>query len=252
MTAAALRRASHQVMIGELPLGGGAPIAIQAEVTASADALGEIETLAAAECSLVRVAVSSADGAGALPSIVAGSPLPVIADAGFQRWRLLSALDTSCAAVRVNPGDIEEFAETAGHLVTAGIPVHIGITARALDWRLLAEYGRATPEALVEAAVQTCALFEAYGFGDLTLSMQHADPLVMASAYRQLARRVDYPLHLEVAGDATTAARRRQLRLVFGFLLKEGIGDSVRVALSGSPVEEVQAAKRILAELHVT
>ncbi|SDY08641.1 (E)-4-hydroxy-3-methylbut-2-enyl-diphosphate synthase [Amycolatopsis xylanica] len=249
---AALRRASRQVMVGGLPVGGGAPVAVQAKVISSAEALGQIETLADAGCALVRVAVSSADGAGALPSIVAGSPLPVVADAGFQRWRLLSALDASCAAVRVNPGDIEEFAETVEGLVTAGIPVHVGVTARALDWRLVAEYGRATPEALAEAAAQTCALFEAHDFRDLTVSVHHTDPLVMASAYRQLARRVDYPLHLEVAGDATTAARRRQLRLVFGFLLKEGIGDSVRVSLSGSPVEEVRAAQRILAELHVT
>src|SRR6266496_2881268 len=172
--ALAPRRKSRQVMVGSVPVGGGAPVSVQSmttTVTANIDAtLQQIAELTAAGCQIVRVAVPSADDAAALPIIARKSQIPVIADIHFQPRYVFAAIDAGCAAVRVNPGNIKAFddkvAEIAKAASAAQIPIRIGVNAGSLDPRLLAKHGKATPEALVESALWECSLFEEHGYTD--------------------------------------------------------------------------------------
>jgi (E)-4-hydroxy-3-methylbut-2-enyl-diphosphate synthase len=253
----ARRRQSRQVMVGQVPVGGGAPVSVQSmttTVTANVDAtLQQIAELTAAGCQIVRVAVPSQDDADALATITKKSPIPVIADIHFQPRYVFAAIDAGCAAVRVNPGNIRKFddrvAEIARAAGDAGTPIRIGVNAGSLDARLLAKYGRATPEALVESALWECSLFEEHGFTDLKLSVKHHDPVVMIAAYRQLAERCDYPLHLGVTEAGPRFQGTIKSAVAFGVLLAGGVGDTIRVSLSAPPVEEVKVGLSILESL---
>src|SRR6266480_715878 len=255
--ALAPRRKSRQVMVGSVPVGGGAPVSVQSmttTVTADVDAtLQQIAELTAAGCQIVRVAVPSTDDAAALPVIARKSQIPVIADIHFQPKYVFAAIDAGCAAVRVNPGNIKRFddkvAEIARAAAGAGVSIRIGVNAGSLDPRLLAKYGRATAEALVDSALWECSLFEEHGFGDLKISVKHNDPVVMIRAYRQLAQRCDYPLHLGVTEAGPAFQGTVKSAVAFGALLAEGIGDTIRVSLSAPPVEEVKVGTAILEAL---
>jgi (E)-4-hydroxy-3-methylbut-2-enyl-diphosphate synthase len=244
-------------MVGSVPVGGGAPVSVQSMTTtptADVDAtLRQIAELNAAGCQIVRVAVPSQDDADALPAITRKSPLPVVADIHFQPKYVFAAIDAGCAAVRVNPGNIRQFddkvREIAVRASAAGTPIRIGVNAGSLDHRLLAKYGRATPEALVESALWECSLFEEHGFGDIKLSVKHHDPVTMVQAYRLLAARCDYPLHLGVTEAGPTFQGTVKSSVAFGVLLAEGIGDTIRVSLSAPPVEEVKVGTAILESL---
>jgi len=251
------RRASRQLMVGSVPVGGGAPVSVQSmttTLTADVNAtLQQIAELTAAGCQIVRVAVPSQDDADALPAIAKKSQIPVIADIHFQPKYVFAAIDAGCAAVRVNPGNIKQFddkvAEIARAASSAGIPIRIGVNAGSLDKRLLAKYGKATPEALVESALWECSLFEEHGFRDIKISVKHHDPVVMIHAYRQLAAACDYPLHLGVTEAGPTFQGTVKSAVAFGALLAEGIGDTIRVSLSAPPVEEVKVGISILESL---
>jgi (E)-4-hydroxy-3-methylbut-2-enyl-diphosphate synthase len=251
------RRTSRQVMVGAVPVGGGAPVSVQSmttTVTADVDStLQQIAELTAAGCQIVRVAVPSQDDADALATIAAKSPIPVIADIHFQPRYVFAAIDAGCAAVRVNPGNIKKFddrvADIARAARDAGVSVRIGVNAGSLDARLLEKYGRATPEALVESVLWECSLFEEHGFTDLKLSVKHHDPVVVIAAYRQLAARCDYPLHLGVTEAGPRFQGTVKSAVAFGVLLEEGIGDTIRVSLSAPPVEEVKVGLSILESL---
>src|SRR6059058_374307 len=257
----ASRRKSRQIMVGKgkhaVPVGGGAPISVQSmttTLTADVNAtLQQIAELTASGCQIVRVAVPSQDDADALPQIARKSQIPVIADIHFQPKYVFAAIDAGCACVRVNPGNIRRFDDKVGEIARAagdaGVPIRIGVNAGSLDPRLLAKYGRATPEALVESALWECSLFEEHGFRDIKISVKHHDPVVMVAAYRELAARCDYPLHLGVTEAGPTFQGTVKSAVAFGALLAEGIGDTIRVSLSAPPVEEVKVGIAILESL---
>jgi (E)-4-hydroxy-3-methylbut-2-enyl-diphosphate synthase len=255
--ALAKRRTSRQVRVGTIAVGGGAPVSVQSmttTLTADVNAtLQQIAELTAAGCQIVRVAVPSQDDVEALPAIARKSQIPVIADIHFQPRYVFAAIDAGCAAVRVNPGNIKKFddkvKEIAKAAVGAGVPIRIGVNAGSLDPRLLAKYGKATPEALVESALWEASLFEEHGFGDIKISVKHHDPVVMIAAYRLLARRCDYPLHLGVTEAGPAFQGTVKSSVAFGALLAEGIGDTIRVSLSAPPVEEVKVGTQILESL---
>ncbi|MGZ4617673.1 MAG: flavodoxin-dependent (E)-4-hydroxy-3-methylbut-2-enyl-diphosphate synthase [Frankiaceae bacterium] len=251
------RRRSRQIMVGSLPVGGGAPVSVQSMTTTkTADVnatLQQIAELTAAGCQIVRVAVPDTDDADALAAIAGKSPIPVIADIHFQPRYVFAAIDAGCAAVRVNPGNIKKFddrvSEIAEAAASAGVPIRIGVNAGSLDKRLLAKHGKATPEALVESALWECSLFEEHGFRDLKISVKHHDPVVMVAAYRRLAERCDYPLHLGVTEAGPAFQGTVKSAVAFGALLSQGIGDTLRVSLSAPPVEEVKVGVAILESL---
>ena len=251
------RRKSRQIMVGGVPVGGGAPVSVQSmttTLTADVNAtLQQIAELTAAGCQIVRVAVPSQDDADALPMIARKSQIPVIADIQFQPKYVFAAIDAGCAAVRVNPGNIKKFDDKVGEIARAAtaarVPIRIGVNAGSLDPRLLEKYGKATPEALVESALWECSLFEEHGFRDIKISVKHNDPVVMIKAYRQLAEQCDYPLHLGVTEAGPAFQGTVKSSVAFGALLAEGIGDTIRVSLSAPPVEEVKVGTAILEAL---
>jgi (E)-4-hydroxy-3-methylbut-2-enyl-diphosphate synthase len=255
------RRKSRQVMVGKgknaVPVGGGAPVSVQSmTTTVTADVnstLQQIAELTAAGCQIVRVAVPSQDDADALPEIARKSQIPVIADIHFQPKYVFAAIDAGCGAVRVNPGNIKAFddkiAEIARAASDAGIPIRIGVNAGSLDKRMMAKYGKATAEALTESALWECSLFEEHGFSDIKISVKHHDPVVMVNAYRLLAGKCDYPLHLGVTEAGPAFQGTVKSAVAFGALLAEGIGDTIRVSLSAPPVEEVKVGIAILESL---
>ncbi|NJC68230.1 flavodoxin-dependent (E)-4-hydroxy-3-methylbut-2-enyl-diphosphate synthase [Planosporangium thailandense] len=251
------RRKSRQIMVGSVPVGGGAPVSVQSmttTLTADVNAtLQQIAELTASGCQIVRVAVPSQDDVEALPAIAKKSQIPVIADIHFQPKYVFAAIDAGCAAVRVNPGNIKKFddkvKEIARAASDAGVPIRIGVNAGSLDKRLLEKYGKATAEALVESALWECSLFEEHGFRDIKISVKHNDPVVMIRAYRLLAEQCDYPLHLGVTEAGPAFQGTIKSAVAFGALLAEGIGDTIRVSLSAPPVEEVKVGSAILEAL---
>jgi (E)-4-hydroxy-3-methylbut-2-enyl-diphosphate synthase len=251
------RRRSRKIQVGAVAVGGDAPVSVQSmttTVTADVNAtLQQIAELTASGCEIVRVACPSQDDADALATVARKSQIPVIADIHFQPKYVFAAIDAGCAAVRVNPGNIRQFddkvKEIAKAASDAGTAIRIGVNAGSLDKRLLAKYGRATPEALVESALWECSLFEEHGFRDIKISVKHNDPVVMVSAYRLLAERCDYPLHLGVTEAGPAFQGTIKSAVAFGALLSEGIGDTIRVSLSAPPVEEVKVGIQILQSL---
>ncbi len=253
------RRKTRRLDVGGVPVGGGAPISVQSmttTVTADIDGtLQQIAELTATGCQIVRVAVPDPVDAEALATIVKKSQLPVIADIHFQSKYIFAALDAGCAAVRVNPGNIREFDGKVGEVARAakavGTPIRIGVNAGSLDKRIMAKYGKATPEALVESALWECSLFEEHDFSDIKISVKHNDPVVMVAAYRLLSERCDYPLHLGVTEAGPAFQGTIKSAVAFGALLAEGIGDTIRVSLSAPPVEEVKVGLAILESLNL-
>ncbi|MDF2258259.1 flavodoxin-dependent (E)-4-hydroxy-3-methylbut-2-enyl-diphosphate synthase [Streptantibioticus ferralitis] len=253
------RRRSRQIQVGSVAVGGDAPVSVQSmttTVTADVNAtLRQIAELTAAGCQIVRVACPSQDDADALPVIAKKSQIPVIADIHFQPKYVFAAIDAGCAAVRVNPGNIRQFDDKVKEIAKAasgaGVPIRIGVNAGSLDRRLLEKYGRATPEALVESALWECSLFEEHGFRDIKISVKHNDPVVMVNAYRLLAARCDYPLHLGVTEAGPAFQGTIKSAVAFGALLAEGIGDTIRVSLSAPPAEEVKVGIQILESLNL-
>ncbi|HEY2167328.1 MAG TPA: flavodoxin-dependent (E)-4-hydroxy-3-methylbut-2-enyl-diphosphate synthase [Jatrophihabitantaceae bacterium] len=257
------RRASRAVILQHrshpIQIGGDARISVQSmatTLTADVNAtLQQIAELTAAGCDIVRVAVPSQDDAEALPAIAKKSQIPVIADIHFQPKYVFAAIDAGCAAVRVNPGNIKAFDDRIGEIAKAatdaGTSLRIGVNAGSLDKRLLAKYGKATPEALVESALWEASLFEEHGFRDFKISVKHNDPVVMVRAYELLAEQCDYPLHLGVTEAGPTFQGTIKSSVAFGSLLAKGIGDTIRVSLSAPPVEEVKVGLAILESLNL-
>ncbi|NRQ37440.1 flavodoxin-dependent (E)-4-hydroxy-3-methylbut-2-enyl-diphosphate synthase [Nonomuraea sp. NN258] len=251
------RRVARQVLVGSVPVGGDAAVSVQSmTVTRTADVeatLRQIAELTAAGCEIVRVAVPTQDDADALAVIARKSPIPVVADIHFQPRYVFAAIEAGCAAVRVNPGNIKKFDDRVGEIARVAaehrVPIRIGVNAGSLDQRLLGKYGKATPEALVESALWECSLFEEHGFRDIKISVKHHDPQVMVAAYRLLAARCDYPLHLGVTEAGPLLQGTVKSAVAFGLLLAEGIGDTIRVSLSAPPVEEVKVGIGILESL---
>jgi (E)-4-hydroxy-3-methylbut-2-enyl-diphosphate synthase len=249
-----LRHHSKPVQVG-----GDAPVSVQSMTTTLTSdinaTLQQIAELTATGCEVVRVAVPSQDDADALPVIAKKSSIPVIADIHFQPKYVFAAIDAGCAGVRVNPGNIKQFDDRVGEIAKAakeaGIPIRIGVNAGSLDKRVFEKYGKATPEALVESALWEASLFEEHDYRDIKISVKHHDPVVMVQAYRLLASKCDYPLHLGVTEAGPAFQGTIKSAVAFGALLSQGIGDTIRVSLSAPPAEEVKVGIGILESLNL-
>ncbi|HEY2764519.1 MAG TPA: flavodoxin-dependent (E)-4-hydroxy-3-methylbut-2-enyl-diphosphate synthase [Pseudonocardiaceae bacterium] len=253
------RRRTRQIMVGSVGVGSDSPISVQSmttTVTADVNAtLQQIAELTATGCDIVRVACPSQDDADALATIARKSQIPVIADIHFQPRYVFAAIEAGCAAVRVNPGNIKKFDDKVKEIAQAArdhdVPIRIGVNAGSLDPRVLAKYGKATPEALAESALWEAGLFAEHDFHDLKISVKHHDPVVMVRAYECLADQCDYPLHLGVTEAGPAFQGTVKSAVAFGALLRQGIGDTIRVSLSAPPVEEVKVGTQILQSLNL-
>jgi (E)-4-hydroxy-3-methylbut-2-enyl-diphosphate synthase len=254
-----IRRRSRTIQVGPLEVGGDAPISVQTmTVTPTHEADTTLQAIAACQAAgadLVRVAVPRREDAEALPYIAEHSRVPIVADIHFQWKYAVLAIEAGCAGVRINPGNIKKHDKVAllGQLADeAGVAIRIGVNGGSLEDEVLARHGgRATPEAMVESALNEVKLLEDVGFGNTKISVKHSDPWVMIQTYRLLAAACDYPLHLGVteAGPLKTGSIKSAVGI--GALLAEGIGDTIRVSLSADPVEEVKAGIAILESLHL-
>ena len=255
----AVRRRSRQIRVGDVLVGGDAPVSVQSMTTTPTtdiDAtLQQIAELTATGCDIVRVACPSQDDADALPAIATKSQIPVIADIHFQPRYVYAAIDAGCAAVRVNPGNIRKFDDQVKQIAAAArdadVSIRIGVNAGSLDKRLLERHGKPTAEALVESAVWEASLFEEHDFHDFKISVKHSDPVVMVRAYELLAEQGDWPLHLGVTEAGPAFQGTIKSSVAFGTLLGKGIGDTIRVSLSAPPVEEVKVGNQILQSLNL-
>jgi len=253
------RRKTRQIKVGKVMVGSEHQVSVQSMTTTQTTdingTLQQIAELTATGCDIVRVAVPTGDDADALPTIAKKSQIPVIADIHFQPKYVFQAIDAGCAAVRVNPGNIKKFDDRVGEIAKAakdaGVSLRIGVNAGSLDPRLLEKYGKPTAEALVESAVWEASLFEEHDFHDFKISVKHNDPIVMVKAYRQLAERGDWPLHLGVTEAGPAFQGTIKSSVAFGILLGEGIGDTIRVSLSAPPAEEVKVGLKILESLNL-
>src|ERR1044072_2360630 len=253
------RRKTRQLMVGPVGVGSDHPISVQSMTTTLTSdvnaTLQQLAALPAAGCDIVRVACPTQDDADALPVIARKSQIPVIADIHFQPRYVFAAIEAGCAAVRVNPGNIRKFDDQVKEIAQAardhGTPIRIGVNAGSLDKRLLEKYGKATPEALAESALWEASLFAEHDFHDIKISVKHNDPVVMVRAYELLAEQCDYPLHLGVTEAGPAFQGTIKSAVAFGALLRQGIGDTIRVSLSAPPVEEIKVGAQILQSLNL-
>jgi len=253
------RRKSRRIKVGTVDVGGDAPVSVQSMCTTPTTdvnaTLQQIAELTATGCDIVRVACPTQDDADALAEIAEHSQIPVIADIHFQPKYVFAAIDAGCAGVRVNPGNIRRFDDQVKQIAQeakdAGVSIRIGVNAGSLDPRIMAKYGKATPEALVESAIWEASLFEEHDFHDFKISVKHSDPVVMIKAYEQLAARGDWPLHLGVTEAGPAFQGTIKSSVAFGTLLAKGIGDTIRVSLSAPPVEEIKVGIQILQSLNL-
>ncbi|MEX2212034.1 MAG: flavodoxin-dependent (E)-4-hydroxy-3-methylbut-2-enyl-diphosphate synthase [Gaiellaceae bacterium] len=246
----------RQISVGGVKIGGGAPVAVQSmTLTKTHDVeatTAQIAALASAGCEIVRVAVPKLEDAEALSLIVRLSPLPVIADIHFNASLALKAIEQGVAAVRINPGNIggpEKVAEVVLKAKAAGIPMRIGANSGSLPKHLAEVAQRDQAEALVEAALEEVRLLEQLDYRDFKISVKSSHVPTMIRAYRLLAERVPYPLHLGVTEAGTPFSGGIKSAVGLGSLLVDGIGDTVRVSLTADPVEEVKVAFEILKAL---
>ncbi len=250
------RRLTRKIRVGNVEIGGDAPICIQSMTTTKTEdvsaTLIQAHAIATQGADVVRVAVPHEADARALPAIVAEAGIPIIADIHFSYRLALLALEAGVHGLRLNPGNIRDASQirtVVREAAARGIPIRVGANAGSLDRALLARHGGPTPEALVESALEEVAILEEEGFFDLKISVKHQKVDQMIRAYRLLAERVDYPLHLGVTEAGPPPVGTVKSAVGIGTLLAEGIGDTIRVSLTADPLEEVKAAKQILQSL---
>lgn len=250
------RRPTRQISVGDVPVGGDAPITVQSmTITKTADVEGtlqQIYALAAAGADIVRCTCNEAEAAEGLAQIVPRSPVPIIADIHHQYKMALAAMEAGVHGLRLNPGNIrkpEHIKAVASEARDRGIPIRIGVNAGSLDPSLYEKYGSATPEAMVESAQQEMAYFDEVGFDQIKISVKASSVPLMVEAYRQLSEVTDHPLHLGVTEAGPPPAGLVKATAGIATLLMEGIGDTIRYSLTADPVEEARAGRQLLEAL---
>lgn len=244
---------TRQIMVGNVPIGGGAPVAIQSmlntKTTDVQGSLAQLRQLAAAGCQIARLAVPDKQAAAGFAEICKESPMPLVADIHFDYKLALLAAQGGAAKIRINPGNIggEENVQAVVNACKArNIPIRIGVNGGSLDKKLLEKYGHPTAEALVESAFGHLELLEKYGFYDTCVSMKSSHVPTMVAAARLFRSRCDYPIHIGVTETGPVRMGLMKSAMGIGALLLDGIGDTIRVSLTDDPVEEIYAAKDIL------
>jgi (E)-4-hydroxy-3-methylbut-2-enyl-diphosphate synthase len=247
------RRPTRRIQLGSVAIGGGAPVSIQTmakiDTRKAAEVSAQVRAAAQAGCDIIRVAVADEDAARALAAIKRDSPIPVIADIHFRHTLALMALEAGVDGLRINPGNIggvERVREVVRAARERRVPIRIGVNGGSLEKDILARHGGPTAEALVESAMGHVRLLEEADYREIKISVKASDVPRTVAAYRLLAEKTDYPLHLGVTEAGTFLAGTVRSSLGIGLLLAEGIGDTIRVSLTDTPVREVQVALELL------
>lgn len=251
-------RKTKQITVGNVAVGGGAPVSVQSMCNTDtrdvAATCAQIGRLHAAGCEIVRCAVPDVEAATALAEICRRSPLPVIADIHFDYRLAIKAVAGGVAGLRINPGNIGErwkVKEVVSACAERQVPIRIGVNGGSLEKKLLEKYGHPTPEAMVESALAHIGLLEELNYTQIKVSLKASDIGRTVKAYRLLAQQVDYPLHIGITEAGTTWSGTIKSAIGLGVLLHEGIGDTLRVSLTGDPVEEVRVGWEIIKSLEL-
>lgn len=248
-----MKKQTRQIRVGSVPVGGGAPCAVQSMCSTDtrdvAATLAQIRGLANAGCEIIRCAVPDMDAALALGRIKQESPIPVIADIHFDYKLALQVLEEGIDGLRLNPGNIGEkwkVAEVVKAAAERQVPIRIGVNAGSLEKELLERYGHPTAEAMVESALGHIRILEDLEYREIKISLKASDVMKTVSAYRLLSERVDYPLHIGITEAGTIFSGTIKSSVGLGILLADGIGDTLRVSLTGDPLDEVRVGYEIL------
>ena len=250
------REQTRQVRIGDRVIGGGNPILIQSmcntKTEAVEDTVAQIHALERAGCDIIRVAVPTREAAAALSRIKKEIHIPQVADIHFDYRLAIAAMENGADKIRINPGNIgskERVKAVVDCARDRKIPIRVGVNSGSLEKSLLEKYGGVTAEGLVESALGQVALIEEMGYDQLVISIKSSDVMMCVRAHELIAQRTDYPLHVGITEAGTVTAGNIKSAIGLGLILNQGIGDTIRVSLTGDPVEEVKSAKLILKTL---
>ena len=258
LSKADLPKPTRTIYLGRVPVGGGNPVTVQSMTKTDTRNLsatvGQIHRLQDAGCEIIRVAVPDREAGENLGAIKKAITIPLVADIHFDYRLALLALEQGVDGLRLNPGNIgsrERIARVVKKAKERSVPIRVGVNAGSLEKKVLKKYGSATAEALVESALNHVRLLEDEGFGLIKISIKASDPLSTIAAYRKISSETDYPLHIGVteAGPPFSGAIKSAAAL--GILLYQGLGDTIRISLTGEPVLEVMAAYHLLRALHL-
>lgn len=251
-----LKKRTRLIHVGDVPIGGGSPIAIQSMTNTDTrdipSTIRQIEELSEAGCEIIRLAVPDEEAASAFGEIKSRVKTPMIADIHFDHRLAIAAIKAGADGLRINPGNIggrkavERVVKEAG---SRNIPIRIGVNAGSLSKKIIQKYRHPTPQAMVESALEYISLFEDFGFYNMKISLKSSHVLDTISAYELLSQEVDYPLHLGVTEAGTLISGTVKNAIGIGFLLARGIGDTFRVSLTRDPGDEVRVAYEILRAL---
>lgn len=244
---------SRAVYCGKIKIGGGAPVSIQSMTNADphdpSAILAQIEKLAEAGCEIIRLAVPDMQAAKCFGKVKMMSPLPMVADIHFDHELAIAAMDNGADKIRINPGNIGGRENTRAVVKKAkecGIPIRVGVNSGSLEKDILEKYGAVTAEGLVESALRNVKILEDEEFYDIVISIKSSDVVMNTKAYRLIRSKCDYPLHIGVTEAGTPRAGMIKSAVGLGALLMDDIGDTMRVSLTGDPVNEIIAARQIL------
>ena len=250
------RDETRRVRIGNRVIGGGNPILIQSMCNTKTENVREtVEQILALEragCEIIRAAVPTPEAAKALGEIKKQIHIPLVADIHFNYRLAIAAMENGADKIRINPGNIgsrERVKAVVDCARERGIPIRVGVNGGSLEKSLLAKYGGVTAEGLVESALEQVAVIEDLGYDNLVISIKSSDVLMCVKAHELIARRTDYPLHVGITEAGTVTAGNIKSAIGLALILNQGIGDTIRVSLTGDPVEEVKSAKLILKTL---
>ncbi len=252
------RRTTKSVTIGDVEIGGGAPISVQSMTNTDtrkvAETVQQIELLENAGCELIRVAIPDQEAATKVDQIKAQINIPLIADIHFDHKLALEVLERGVDGLRINPGNIggkEKVREVAQKALAADVPIRVGVNGGSLERELLEKYGHPTARAMVESALKNIKALEEFGFEDIIISLKSSDVLMTLEAYQLMAQEVDYPFHVGITEAGTVKGGSIKSAVGIGSILAQGLGDTIRVSLTGDPVEEIKVAYDILQSLNL-
>ena len=244
---------TRQVFCGNVPIGGGAPVSIQSmtntDTRDAAATLEQIKRLADAGCQIIRCAVPDMEAAKSFGKIKAGSPIPVVADIHFDYRLALAAIENGADKIRINPGNIGSEDRVAAVLEKAkacGIPVRIGVNSGSLEKDLLKKYGGVTAQALCESALNAAAYAQSFGFEDIVVSLKSSDVAMNHEAHKLFREQSDLPMHIGLTESGVGRMAELKSTAALGALLLDGIGDTMRISLTGDPLREVLLARDLL------
>ena len=247
---------TKEIRIGDVWIGGDHPIAIQSMTntkTEDVDAtVAQIDRLTAAGCQIIRCAVPTKEAAQAIGKIKERIRIPLVADIHFDYRLAIAAIENGADKIRINPGNIgsaDKVKAVVDAAKAADIPIRVGVNSGSLEKELLEKYGSVTAEALVESALQKVRLIEEFGYDKLVISIKSSDVLLCVRAHELIAEQTQYPLHVGITESGTVTSGNIKSAIGLGLILHQGIGDTIRVSLTGDPVEEIKSAKLILKTL---